>query len=224
MAAWWESLGAIGRIFAFIAIPSTLILIVQTILLFFGIGASHDADGGFDGGYDSVDVSDIDDPSADGIDAGDDSDSSDGHDGGAALFSLRGIIAMLCIGGWSGVVLTGAGINTTLSVILSIVFGAAALVGMFYLMKAAMTLQSCGNIDLGNAIGKTGRVYIPIPPNGTGRGKISITVQETLIEVDAITTADRKLATGETVRVVSTDETGLLVVEPLIAAKSIEAP
>lgn len=223
MAAWWESLGVIGRIFAFIAIPSTLILIVQTILLFFGIGASHDADGGFDGGYDSVDA-DIDASGADGIDAADadDGSESDSHDGGVALFSVRGIVAMLCIGGWSGVVLTGTGINTTLSVILSIIFGTAALVGMFYLMKAAMTLQSSGNIDLGNAIGKTGRVYIPIPAGGNGRGKISITVQETLIEVDAITMSDRKLATGETVRVVSTDETGLLVVEPLIPAKNIE--
>ena len=34
-----------GRIFAMVAIPSTLVLVVQTILLFFGIG--DDIDGNY---------------------------------------------------------------------------------------------------------------------------------------------------------------------------------
>jgi len=78
-----------------------------------------------------------------------------------------------------------------------------------------MKLQSSGNIDLGSAIGKTGRVYIPIPPKSQGSGKITLTVQERFIEAEAVTTADRKLATGEPVRIVASDGTGMLVVEPL---------
>ncbi|MBQ7932475.1 MAG: hypothetical protein IJ334_15870, partial [Clostridia bacterium] len=70
-------------------------------------------------------------------------------------------------------------------------------------------------LDLGYAIGKVGTVYIPIPAEMKGSGKINLTMQERFIEVDAMTPADRKLATGESVRVVATNENGMVVVEPL---------
>ncbi len=82
-------------------------------------------------------------------------------------------------------------------------------------MNAVMKLQSNGALQLGTAIGKTGHVYIPIPPKTQDSGKITLNVQERFIEADAVTTADRKLRTGEIVRVVATDEMGLLVVEPI---------
>ena len=49
----------------------------------------------------------------------------------------------------------------------------------------------------------------------SGSGKINVTVQERFIEIGAVTKCDRKLATGESVRIVATDEMGLVVVEPL---------
>jgi len=124
-------------------------------------------------------------------------------------------MAMLCVGGWSGLAMYASGVNRPVTIIISLVCGAAALFAIAYLMKAAMKLQSSGNIDLGSAIGKTGRVYIPIPPSSQGSGKITLTVQERFIEAEAVTTADRKLATGEPVRIVASDGTGMLVVEPL---------
>ena len=57
---------------------------------------------------------------------------------------------------------------------------------------------------------------IPIPPNMSGSGKINITVQERFIEVDAVTPCERKLMTGESVRITATDENGMVVVEPVI--------
>ena len=82
-------------------------------------------------------------------------------------------------------------------------------------MRLARRLQSSGNIELGDAIGKVGSVYIPIPPSMQGVGKINITIQERFVEVCAITRAKRRLKTGESVRVVATDEIGNVVVEPL---------
>lgn len=98
---------------------------------------------------------------------------------------------------------------------LSLAFGFLTLVGIAYIMKLAVKLQDNGNIDLGSAIGKVGTVYIPIPENMSGAGKVNLTVQERFIEIGAVTTAGRKLATGESIRVIATDETGLVVVEPL---------
>lgn len=195
MIQWWNNLDLFARIFALIAIPSTLVLLIQTILLLFGIGDDGD-------GIDLTGDELIDTP-------------GDGGGDGLALFSVRGIMALLCVGGWSGLTFYAAGVNRFLTVILALLCGTAALFAIAYLMKAAMKLQSCGNIDLNSAIGKTGRVYLPIPPHTEGHGKINLTLQERFIEVEAITTAERKLNVGETVRVVATDGSGVLVVEPV---------
>ncbi|MBQ2709239.1 MAG: hypothetical protein IJF67_13310 [Clostridia bacterium] len=195
MAAWWNSLTGLQQIFACIGIPATLVLVVQTILLLFGIGDGSDAD---------VDI----DP--DGFDI------SDAGDGGLVLFSIRGIVAMFCVAGWAGVVFVDLGLAPIPAVLLAILCGVAALFGIAYLMKAVLKLQSNGNIQIGGAVGKTGEVYIPIPAKGQGRGKINLTLQDRFIEVDAITRAEEPLKTGETVRVVSTDEAGLVVVERVV--------
>ena len=195
MAAWWNSLTGLQQIFACIGIPATLVLVVQTILLLFGIGDGSDAD---------VDI----DP--DGFDI------SDAGDGGLVLFSIRGIVAMFCVAGWAGVVFVDLGLAPIPAVLLAILCGVAALFGIAYLMKAVLKLQSNGNIQIGGVVGKTGEVYIPIPAKGQGRGKINLTLQDRFIEVDAITRAEEPLKTGETVRVVSTDEAGLVVVERVV--------
>lgn len=193
MIQWWNNLDVFSRVYALIAIPSTLVLIVQTVLLFFGAGED---------GIDLNGDGQIDTP-------------GDGGSDGLSLFSIRGIMALLCVGGWSGLALYASGVNRALTIIISLVCGTAALFMIAYLMKAAMKLQSSGNINLSSAVGKTGRVYIPIPPHTQGSGKINLTLQERFIEAEAVTTADRRLATGETVRVVATDGSGMLVVEPL---------
>ncbi len=199
MIEWWNNMDLTGQIFALIAIPSTLVLVVQTLLLLFGIGG--------------------DDIDADGIDLtgnGVADTPGDGGGDGMAMFSLRGIMAMAAVGGWSGLVMYEAGIALPVTIILSLAFGFMALVGIAWLMKISEKLQSSGNIVLGYAVGKVGTVYIPIPEKMKGSGKINITIQERFLEVDAVTNADRKLATGESVRVVATDESGMVVVEPVV--------
>ena len=192
MIQWFEELTTLQKIFAYIAIPSTVILVIQSLLLIFGIG---DGDGDAD------------------MDTSVDIDSTETGGDGLALFSIRGIIAMLCIGGWSGIVLLDTGMNKVLAIIIAVALGIAALFGMAYLMKLMTKLQSSGNIVIENAIGKVGQVYIPIPASLKGSGKISITVQDKFTEFSAVTNDTVEIKTGEPVRVVATDDTGMLVVE-----------
>lgn len=192
MLNWWNSLLLIQQIFALIAIPSSLILLIQTVMLLFGFGDEGDGDVEMDADPD--------------LDTGDD---------GLALFSIRGIVAMLCVTGWSGVALLETPLPQAVSVLIAVILGILTLVGFAYLMKLVLKLQSSGNIDLGNSIGHVAQVYIPIPPSGSASGKVTLTVQEKYIEATAITTAAETLKTGTYVRVVATDETGTLVVEPL---------
>ena len=52
MTEWWEALSSLGKVFACIAIPATLVLLIQTILSIIGLsGSDGDADvpdGGID--------------------------------------------------------------------------------------------------------------------------------------------------------------------------------
>lgn len=198
MIEWWNSMDLAGQIFALIAIPSTLVLVVQTVLLLFGIGDDDiDADG--------IDIT--------GNGIGD--TPGDGGGDGFALFSIRGIMAMAAVGGWSGLAMRNAEMPITLTIICAAALGFVTLVGIAFIMRLASRLQSSGNIVLGYSIGKVGSVYIPIPPNMSGSGKINVTVQERFIEVDAVTPCGRRLKTGESVRITATDENGMVVVEPI---------
>ena len=192
MINWWNELDLIQQIFALIALPSTVLIIIQTVLLLIGIGGESDTD---------VDVDDV-----DGIDLPDD---------GLAIFSIRGILSMLCITGWVAVALLETTLPAGVSIGIAIACGVATLIGMAYLMRAVNRLQSSGNIDVGNCIGKIAEVYIPIPAAGSGSGKVNLTVQEKFSEFTAITTAVEQLKTGSYVRVVAVNEAGVLVVEPI---------
>jgi membrane protein implicated in regulation of membrane protease activity len=193
MILWWQSLDIAQQIFALVGIGAPVILLIQTVLLLFGL--DDDADVDFDGDAD-VDVD------------------LDGADG-LALFSVRGIVAMLAILGWTGVVFLGTDMPRALAIALAIVCGLLTLVAMAYIMRGISRLQSSGNIDVGNCIGKVGQVYLPIKPGATAPGKVNITVQGTYSEFLAITTAERVLPTGSYVRVVGVEESGVLLVEPI---------
>lgn len=194
MINWWNELLLIQQIFALIALPSTLLIVIQTVLMLIGIGG--------DGGAEVDADVDLD----DGIEVPDD---------GLAIFSVRGVTSMLCITGWVAVALLETSLPQGVSIAIAILCGVATLIGMAYLMRAVYRLQSSGNIDIENCVGKIGEVYIPIPSAGNGSGKVNLTVQEKFSEFTAITTAADELKTGAFVRVVAVSQSGVLVVEPI---------
>ena len=115
MIGWWNGLTDLQRIFALVGIPATLVLVVQTILLLFGLGAGHED--GCDCGCDL---------DGDGIP----DDLEGGSDDGLTLFSVRGIVAMFCIAGWSGIVFIDFGMGQVEAILLAVLCGVAALFGM----------------------------------------------------------------------------------------------
>lgn len=189
MIAWWNELELIQQIFALVAIPSTLVMVIQTVMLV--IGMNNEAD---------MDIDDV----------------PETMDDGLTLFSVRGIVTMLAVTGWCAVALVDSGLGDVLAVVISLALGFLALVGMAYLMRAVYCLQASGNIDVGNAVGKVAQVYIPIAANAEKTGKVTMTLQGKYCELDAITTADEILKTGSYVRVVAVDGAGVLVVEPIV--------
>lgn len=210
MIEWWNSLSVLEQVFYYCAIPSTIILVIQTLLTILGIG-NGDGDFDFDGDIDIPTDSDTDviggtDVESIGIDAVESASS-------LKFISVRGIVAFFSLFGWVGVVLTEADLNIPLIFFISIIsglIGMLVIAMMFYLISK---LQQSGNINIKNAIGKKGQIYLTIPPKLSGKGKIQITIQERYTEVNAMTNSQKPLPTGTIVRVVDSIDINTLLVE-----------
>ena len=188
MIEWWNNMPLVQQIFATLAIPATLILIIQTILLLFGLGDSDGGDGALDGS------------AQDGDGLAGDTDSS--SDIGLRVLTVRGLVAFFAVGGWVGVALIDVGTHPAMASLGALIAGFGALVLVAWIVKLLLGLQSSGNISIDNAVGLVGDVYLRIPGGMRGSGKINIVLQGRLIEIDALTEDPDGIETGSQARVV----------------------
>ncbi len=211
MLNWWNSLDALQHFFAYVAIPATLILCIQTILLLFGLGAGGDGDldsdtSGLDTGDGTapdLDAPDLDTPDADVPDSW---DGEGGHtlepDPGLRIFTIRGLVAFFSVFGWAGLALSRSGMSGGLSTLIAFLLGLGAMVVLALMLRGALRLQSDGTMDLKNALGLCGTVYLTVPPRRQGTGKITLVLQGQLGEFEALTDEEEPLKTGQSVQVV----------------------
>lgn len=212
---WWNSLELATQIFYCIAIPSTLLLLIQTVLLFLGIGD------------DSGDAGDlVVNHMPDDIIADDLPDVDDGifhndvilheHDiaglEGLRIFTVKGIIAFLVVFGWVGVAMKSAGAALWITLLVAFICGFAMMVLLALLFRAVMSLRNDGNTDNRNAIGTAGKVHLTIPAARSGEGKVHVMLQGAYVERDAVTDDSDPIPTGNEVVVVGTSGQTTLVV------------
>lgn len=209
---WWNTLSVAAQIFACVAIPSTLVLLIQTIMMLIGIGGESD---GIEGIEDVADGMPDDIPDADvgdgvfGEDMEAETPDTFGLDG-LRIFTLRGIVAFFVVFGWVGVVMDGVALWLTLLV--SATCGFAMMLVLAFLMRAVMKLRNDGNTDNRNAVGTSGKVYLTIPPSRTGEGKVSVMLQGSYVERNAVTDDDEAIPTGSEIVVVGVSgQTDLVV-------------
>lgn len=190
---WWNNIGTVSQIFYCIAVPATLVLLIQTVMMLLGMDDSGEAG----------DVGDIGD-SSDSIfgDAEiDDLPDTYGLDG-LRIFTIRGIIAFFVVFGWVGVVMQDAGVHLAITIPVATVSGFAMMVALAFLFRAVMRLRSDGNTDNRNAIGTSGKVYLTIPPSRSGVGKVQVMLQGSFVEINAVTDEDEAIPTGAEIVVV----------------------
>lgn len=210
MTDWWDGLTFLEQIFYYCAIPATIILVIQTILSIFGIGHG-DGDLDFDSDIDTSIDSDVD---VMGSTAAE-STSIDAAESASSLkfFSVRGIVAFFSLFGWVGVVLAEEGLNTFIIFFIATVSGLIGMLVIALMFYSISKMQRNGNINIKNAIGQVGQVYLTIPAKQSGQGKIQITIQERYTEVNAMTSSLKSLPTGTMVRVVDVIDINTLLVE-----------
>ena len=140
---WWNSLTGLQQFLACGALPATALLLLQTILLLFGLGGGHDADQGevadhsleLGDGTADTEASDLDAPDPQTPDSEfipSDEPEMPHHDGahhadGVRIFTVRGIIAFVAVGGWAGIAMVDLGLPNVWASVIAVFSGTLAL-------------------------------------------------------------------------------------------------
>ncbi len=186
---WWGSMLLAEKVFWLIALPFTAIFLFQLVLTFIGGDADH-----FDASADH-DVA---------IDAD--------HGIGFQFLSIKNLIGFFSIMGWTGIALLNGGKSLGLTIVVSILAGLAMMVIMATLLYYLGKLTEHNVLNLKNAKGKIGTVYLRIPPQRKGMGQVQINVQgfQTL---NAITDEREEIKTGTVVEVIDSVNNEVLLVK-----------
>lgn len=193
MYDWYNSLDPALKIYWGVAIFASVIFVIQTVMSFVGIG-DMDTDA-------SVDV----DPSPDAMD-----------DAGAMhLLSIRNIVYFLLGVGWTGVSLWNTIDNRIVLALIAVAVGCLFVAIFLFLFRQMMKLQHNGAFDINDAVGKTVDVYLRIPAAGQGMGKVQVSFNGSIQELDARTDSSAMIPSGAKVRVIDVIDRSVLIVAPL---------
>jgi len=183
-----ESLEPLHRAFWYVALPTSLVFLIQTVLTFLGGDATH-------GG--STDIS------------------GDGHaaDGPFQLFSLRNLINFLLGFSWTGISFYSVIPNGPLLITVSFGVGVLFVYLFFLVIIQLQKLAEDNSFRMANTLNKTAEVYLTIPENKQGKGKVMISVNGSFHELEAMT-EHHKILSGSVVRIVRIQD-NVLIVEPV---------
>lgn len=194
---WFEQLGTFYQVVLIIACVATVVMIIQLLMLLIGFGGGSD-----------VDCTDCGDINCDG----------GVNDGGVLdifglkVLTVRNLFVFLSMTGWAMILVNELSSNYPLSITIGLLIGVASVFLCSYAMKKATDLQSEGNVDNNNALGKIGTCYLAIPGEHRGTGKVTVLIQNRLVEAEAITDEEEGIRTGEEVKVIDVKDTVLVVV------------
>ena len=172
---WFDSLDSLLKVYWLIAGVASLIFIIQMILTFVGMDASDGLSADFDGDFDA--------------------------DGPFQFFSLRNLVNFLLGFGWGGVCFYNSFESKIVVGVLAILVGALFVLFFFFLMKQLMKLGKDNTFRIDSTVDKYADVYLAIPAEKSGKGKIQISVNGAYHEIDAMTEGE-KIPTGAKAKVV----------------------
>ena len=156
------------KTFWLIAIFVSIIFLIQTIITFLGVDWSNNFNADFDGNleysYSPFQV-----------------------------FSFRNLINFLIIFSWSGIALYSTFSNLIIIIILSSIFGIFFIWIFFIMLQAIEKLSEDCTFDIKKTIGICGEVYLKIPKKYSGKGKILISYNGSIKELDAVTEGEEIL-------------------------------
>jgi hypothetical protein len=185
----WSEVGIFEQVFWVITIPATVIFLVLLVLTVLGSDADVDVDTDVDAG----------------IDAGDSIPFQ--------FLSLKNIVAFFAVFGWSGIGFVNAGLSSWLVILLATICGLLMMIAMAALFYFMSRLAESGTLNMKNAVGKLGEVYLIIPAKRNGMGKVQLNVQGSIRTLDAITDEPETIPTSSIIQVIDVIDDQILLVK-----------
>ena len=219
-----EGRDMLDTIFLISAVVGGTIMVCQFLLMCLGMG--DDGSGDFGGDADVGDFGADADLTADGIDVADADhhtswsqagDADIGHPDASRIFeilSFRSIVAAITFFGFAGKAALASGASESKAFYIGLAAGAVALYSVYWLMKQIYKLRSDGNENIHNAVGQPASVYVAIPGENNGMGKIHLVIQNRTVEYQAVTEHSDTLKSGDQVVVVDILGPDKVLVEP----------
>lgn len=183
----FNALDTTQQVFWVCAIVGTVIFAIQMVLTLIGMDSS-DIDVDFDG--------------ADTMDLGN----------GLSLFSIKNFINFIVGFGWAGISFNEAIENDILLISVAFLVGIAFVIMFFFIKKQTNKLEHNGAFDIKDCVGKQVSVYLRIPANRSGKGKIQVSLNGSVLEFEAITDGE-EIKSGTQAQVIEVVEGSTLLVK-----------
>jgi membrane-bound ClpP family serine protease len=130
------------------------------------------------------------------------------------VFSLRNLISFLLGFSWTGISFYNSIANASLLILLSTTIGVLFVLFFFLIIKQIQRFAEDNSFKYSKTINKTGEVYLTIPENRSGYGKVLISVNGSVHELEAMTEND-KIESGKLIKVVKIESDKILIVEKI---------
>lgn len=190
-------------VFIFCAAAGGTVLVVQFVLSLVGIGGHafdidvpHDIGHGFGGDFHADTGGDlhVDHP---GDASTHQSEQPSQHDGLwlFKILSFRAVVAALAFFGLAGLAAESADASISTTLLVAIGSGAVAVAAVYWMMRGLQELRADGTVRIQRAPGRHGTVYLHVPGENSGSGKIQINLQNRTVEYSAVTSGP-ELRTG----------------------------
>ncbi|WP_296311942.1 hypothetical protein [Winogradskyella sp. UBA3174] len=187
MVEWFSNLEFLPKVYWLVAIIGSLIFSIVMIMAF--TGGDADDLGNFDADMDA--------------DFG----------AGFQFISFKNLVGFFTIFGWSGIACIDAGLSKPITVIVSVLCGLVMMTVMAALFYFISKLTDSGTLNYKNAIDAVGEVYLTIGADRSRIGKVTVNVQGTMRELDALTDSLTELKSGTIIKVLDVTSNGILIVD-----------
>jgi hypothetical protein len=103
------------------------------------------------------------------------------------ILSFRTLVAAVAFFGLAGMTADSARASTATSLLVALAAGAGAMFGVYGIMRGLYGLRAEGTARVIRAVGSPASVYVRIPAQRGGAGKIQINLQNRTMEYEAVT-------------------------------------
>lgn len=188
IGGWWNELTLAKQLFYGIGLLAGLMSLLLAILAV--IGMEH---------HDAVDV-----VGSSGVDHG-----------GGGIFSIKPLTGFFLGFGWAGGIALDTGWSLPAALAAGLAAGSVIMAVVVLMFRAIYAMKSDGTVQVQKAVGAVGTVYVTVAPLKAAGGQVTVNFSGRQETFAALSGAERPIASGEKVRVISLVDSRTVLVEAL---------